>query len=209
MTEERVERGSVDEKGDVLRQAIAAYGLGEKLRRLRLRKKISLADLGLHTGLSASLLSQLENGKLVPTLPTLVRIAMVFDVGLDYFFSTTRDEKLFCVVRARDRIRLPERANSPSPGYFFECLAYSAKEKALQAYYAEFPARESPSDEHVHEGSEMLYVIRGAVAVRARGEEHTLETGDAVYFDASEPHSYRGAGPDTAAAVVVTAPPRL
>lgn len=194
---------------DVLRQAISMYGLGEKLRRLRLRKKISLVDLGLHTGLSASMLSQLENGKLVPTLPTLVRIALVFDVGLDFFFATSRSEKLFTVVHAKDRIRLPERASNPDPGYFFECLAYSAKEKSLQAYYAEFPPRERPSDEHFHDGAEMLYVICGTVSIRFDGEDHILEQGDAVYFDASEPHSYRGAGTETATALVVTSPPRL
>ncbi len=62
-------------------RALSSYELGSKLRQLRLKKKIALVDLGKHTGLSASMLSQLENGKLIPTLPTLARIAMVFDVG--------------------------------------------------------------------------------------------------------------------------------
>ena len=57
-----------------LRRSLAAYEIGKKLRQLRLKKKIALVDLGKHTGLSASMLSQLENGKLVPTLPTLTRL---------------------------------------------------------------------------------------------------------------------------------------
>jgi transcriptional regulator with XRE-family HTH domain len=68
-------------------QALATYELGKKLRQLRLRKKIALVDLGKHTGLSPSMLSQLENGKMIPTLPTLARIAMVFDVGMEHFFG--------------------------------------------------------------------------------------------------------------------------
>ena len=76
-------------------RTIGLFRLGEKLRRLRLRKKISLVDLGKHTGLSPSMLSQLENGKLIPTLPTLTRIAMVFDVGLDFFFSEQEKGRLF------------------------------------------------------------------------------------------------------------------
>ena len=68
---------------DTIRHILTSYDIGQKLRQLRLRKKIALVDLGKHTGLSASMLSQLENGKLIPTLPTLARIAMVFDVGLD------------------------------------------------------------------------------------------------------------------------------
>ena len=76
---------------------------------------MALLDLGKHTGLSPSMLSQLENGKMTPTLPTLARVAMVFDVGLDYFFSGKREEKLFSIVRAGERMRFPERADTPAP----------------------------------------------------------------------------------------------
>ena len=75
---------------DTISRVLSAYDLGSKIRQLRMRKKIALTELGKHTGLSASMLSQLENGKLIPTLPTLARVAMVFDVGLDYFFGTRR-----------------------------------------------------------------------------------------------------------------------
>src|SRR3954470_22659481 len=94
---------------ETIRRVLSSYDIGVKLRQLRLRKKIALIDLGKHTGLSASMLSQLENGKLVPTLPTLARIAMVFDVGLDHFFGHRRGRKTFAVVKRADRIRFPER----------------------------------------------------------------------------------------------------
>ncbi|MFN7924462.1 MAG: XRE family transcriptional regulator [Bryobacteraceae bacterium] len=190
-------------------KAIATYGLGEKLRRLRLRKKISLVDLGKHTGLSPSLLSQLETGKLVPTLPTLTRISMVFDVGLEFFFAGPNKEKLFSIVRASERMRFPERAGITEPGYFFECLAFSVNEKALQAYVADFPPRPDPSQEHSHDGSEFLFVTEGSVEIRSGGAVHSLDTGDSAYFDSSEPHSYRSAGDSSARAIVVTATPRL
>src|ERR1700712_4561959 len=106
-----------------IQRVLATYGLGRKLRQLRLRKKIALVDLGKHTGLSASMLSQLENGKLVPTLPTLARIAMVFDVSLDYFFGDKKRPKVFSVVEAKERIKFPDRPDSTLPNYFFECLA--------------------------------------------------------------------------------------
>ena len=53
-----------------IRRTLGSYDIGRKIKHLRLRKKIALTDLGKHTGLSASMLSQLENGKLIPTLPT-------------------------------------------------------------------------------------------------------------------------------------------
>jgi transcriptional regulator with XRE-family HTH domain len=65
---------------------IAEKHIGERIKRLRLKKSMGLVELGRHTGLSASFLSQLETGRVVPTLRNLARIAMVFSKDLSYFF---------------------------------------------------------------------------------------------------------------------------
>src|SRR5438270_3217280 len=117
----------------MIRRIISNYDIGAKLRHLRLRKKIALVDLGKHTGLSASMLSQLENGKLIPTLPTLARIAMVFDVGLDFFFGDKPSKHLFSVARQGERLRFAEPPDDPVPTYYFEVLAYGAVEKNISA----------------------------------------------------------------------------
>ena len=75
-----------------LREGLDAFAIGAKLRELRLAKKIGLVELGSHTALSAAMLSKIERGKLYPTLPTLLRIALVFGVGLDFFFAGARDK---------------------------------------------------------------------------------------------------------------------
>ncbi len=180
------------------------YEIGAKLRQLRLRKKIALVDLGKHTGLSASMLSQLENGKLIPTLPTLARIATVFDVGLEHFFSDKRARKTFSIVRAAERLRFPDLPDSPVPGFFFEVLAFGATDKSIGAYLAEFPPRDAQAARpHQHEGAEFIHVLQGILAVNYQAEEHTLAAGDSVYFDASEAHSYCGHSQEPARAIVV------
>jgi len=193
-----------------IHRVLSSYEIGRKLRQLRLRKKIALVDLGKHTGLSASMLSQLETGKMVPTLPTLARIAMVFDVGLEHFFDDRKRRKSFNVVRSGDRIRFPERPDIPMPSYFFECLAYSAHGKGLQAYLAFFPPREmKDAQEHFHEGAEFIFVMEGTLSVLFHEEEQVLEAGDSVYFDSSETHAYRGLGEQGCRALVVTTTPRV
>ena len=210
-TELIAESGKLTENtGATIRRVLASYDLGSKLRQLRLKKKIALVDLGKHTGLSASMISQLENGKLVPTLPTLARIAMVFDVGLEYFFTEKKRRRLFSIVRANERMRFPERSESPTPGYFFECLAFSTLDKSLQAYLAEFPVLKADDvREHAHDGAELFHVISGSVAIRYQDEDHTLHKGDSVYFDSSSPHSYRGLDAGVSQAIVITTPPRI
>lgn len=195
---------------DGVRLLLSNYEIGQKLRQLRLRKKIALVDLGKHTGLSASMLSQLENGKLVPTLPTLARIAMVFDVGLEHFFTDRKVKRVFSIVRANERIRFPDLADSAIPGYFFEVLAFGATDKALSAYLAEFPKHEGKiTRHHSHDGAEFVHVLNGTLAINYQSEDYLLNAGDSVYFDASEPHSYTGRSDDDARALVVTSLPRL
>jgi transcriptional regulator with XRE-family HTH domain len=190
---------------DLVRKSLLTYDIGPKLRQLRLRKKIALVDLGKHTGLSASMLSQLENGKLIPTLPTLARIATVFDVGLEHFFADKRTRRTFAIVRAAERLRFPDLPESPVPGFFFEVLAFGATDKALGAYLAEFPQREATTvTAHQHDGAEFIHVLQGVLAINYQSEDHFLNAGDSVYFDASEAHSYSGQSQEPARALVVT-----
>src|SRR6201997_2064704 len=136
---------------DTISQVLGRYSIGEKLRTLRLRKSMGLVELGKHTGLSAGLLSKLERGKLFPTLPTLLRIAMVFSVGLDYFFTDERKRRVVGIVRKQERVRLPERPGAQDVPYYFECLDYRTTDRKLSAYLADFqeiPAGKLKSHQH-------------------------------------------------------------
>lgn len=192
---------------DTISRVLSAYDLGSKIRQLRMRKKIALTELGKHTGLSASMLSQLENGKLIPTLPTLARVAMVFDVGLDYFFGSRRRAGLFEVVRKEERMQFPNDPETDRPAFLFEVLAFKATNKPIEAYLAEFPpleATEVPS--HTHIGAELLHLLEGRLEVIYQDDICVLEAGDSAYFDASELHSYRGLSDLPARALIVSAP---
>src|SRR6185503_6812669 len=92
---------------ETIEAGLKAYAIGAKLRRLRLRKSMGLIELGKHTGLSPALLSKLERDVMHPTLPTLLRIAMVFSVDLDYFF-VPEPKPLLEIVHKGERMRFPD-----------------------------------------------------------------------------------------------------
>src|SRR6195952_619130 len=94
--------------GEAAEAFIAEKRIGERIKYLRLKKSMGLVELGRHTGLSASFLSQLETGRVVPPLRNLGRIAMVFSKDLSYFFDPERPE-FFRILRAEERQRLPQR----------------------------------------------------------------------------------------------------
>lgn len=187
-------------------RVVGAYDLGRKLRELRLKKKVALTDLASHTGLSASMLSQLETGRLIPTLPTLTRIALVFDVGLEHFFSFKRRKPALGIVRKDERMRFPDNPQVNDPSFFFESLAFAFQGKVFEPYLAEFPVRKKHSATHQHAGAEFIYVLEGVLVLRLEGEEHRLEAGDSAYFDPETAHSYAaGDGKPARALVVVSA----
>lgn len=192
---------------DTVSHGLARYSIGEKLRTLRLRKSMGLVELGKHSGLSTALLSKIERGKLFPTLPTLLRIALVYGVGLDYFFTDERKRRVVSVVRKAERVRFPEKPGIQEVPYHFECLDYRATERKLSGYVAEF--EEIPAEKlrpHQHAGVELLYVIKGSLILKIGSEEFQLDAEDAIYFDSAVQHSYRRRGSKPCHGVIITVP---
>ncbi|MGE0254052.1 MAG: helix-turn-helix domain-containing protein [Alphaproteobacteria bacterium] len=191
---------------DTVTEGLQRYGVGQKVRVLRRGKKLGLVELGRHTGLSPGMLSKIERGQLFPTLPTLLRIAMVFDVGLEHFFVDAAKRRAFAVVRRAERLRLPDSPDSQDPAYFFESLDFPVAGRRMQAYLAEFPAVAPASAAHEHPGEELVFVIEGRLTVVIEDEAIVLDAGDALHLDPSAAHSYRGDGGALCRAIVVVAP---
>ena len=190
---------------ETLSGGLSAYGIGGKMRALRLRKKMGLVELGQHTGLSPALLSKIERGRMFPTLPTLLRVALVFGVGLEHFVGPGQPRPALAVVRAAERKSFPDRPGSRRAAYRFECLDYPVTDRLISAYYAAFDSvADDQVQPHQHEGAEVLFVISGTLAIKVGEAEHVLRAGDSIYFDPSPPHSYRRVGNRPCRAVVVT-----
>jgi len=187
---------------DTLTTELQSYRIGARIKALRLQKKLGLVQLGEHSGLSPAMLSKIERGQLFPTLPTLVRIALVFGVDLGHFFN--KEGPRVAVTRKSERVQLPIPAGASPGSYVFESLNYSLADRRMEAFLAVFPAGGPPSEEHQHGTEEFVYVLEGTLTVVVDEEKTTLAEGDSVSFDSSIPHSYRRQGPSACTALVVT-----
>src|SRR4051794_6093728 len=191
---------------ETLSNGLKRYEIGAKIRALRLGKKLGLVQLGEHTGLSAALLSKIERGNLFPTLPTLLRIAMVFGVGLDYFFVESEDSPIVQITRKAERVRLPNRPTE-RPSYVFESLNFDVHDRKADIYYADFPAGSEPSEPHQHAGGEFLCVTTGRLVVTIENRGVVPGEGDTVHFASGFRHSYRLEQPHLPASVIVVVQP--
>jgi transcriptional regulator with XRE-family HTH domain len=188
-----------------VQDSLRPYAIADKLRTLRMRRSMGLAQLAQHTGFSPAMLSRLENGRLVPTLPTLTRIALVFSVGLDYFFSDPRKRHVVGLVRRNERKVFPADPKATHVPWHFESLDFRVNERKLSGFLAHFhpvpPERLTP---HHHPGVELLYLVQGKLEMTIGVETFQLSAGDAIYFDALQKHTYRSLVKAACTAVVVT-----
>ncbi|HTW25182.1 MAG TPA: XRE family transcriptional regulator, partial [Candidatus Baltobacteraceae bacterium] len=190
---------------DAIEESLRPFAIAEKLRGLRLKKSMGLAQLAQHTGLSPAMLSRLENGRLVPTLPTLARIALVFDVGLDYFFNDPRKRHVVAIARRQERRKFPADPQSPGAPWHFESLDFRARDRRFNGFLAHFhPVPRARLIPHFHPGAELLYLIEGELELSIGVETICLSAGDSIYFDSIQKHAYRNAGAGPCTAVVVT-----
>lgn len=151
--------------------------VGARLRALRQRRALTLADLSAATGISVSTLSRLESGQRRPNLELLLPLARALGVPLDELVGTraTGDPR----VRAR-----PITRNG------ITILPLTRRPGGLQAYKQIIPAsrEHQEPDPRVHEGYEWLYVLTGRLRMVLEDHDLVLGPGEAAEFDTRTPH---------------------
>jgi transcriptional regulator with XRE-family HTH domain len=184
---------------------IEGKAIGRKIRSLRLKRSMGLSELGTRTGLSASYLSQLETGRVVPTLRNLARISLVFGKDLSYFF---REEKRNCfrISRAKERVRIP-RKDMNAPFLISESLTALIPERTIVPDVTDFlPGLEGTLDLQEFRGVECVFVIHGCLAIFINDEEYFLEAADVLWVDGSAKRRYRCQGDTPTKALVISVP---
>ena len=190
---------------DAAESLLSAAQLGSRIKRLRLKRSMGLVELGKQTGLSASFLSQLETGRVVPTLRNLARISLVFGKDLSYFFESS-DHAIFRIQRKRNRVRLPMGASALNPDYIAESFGILVPEGGLRPCMAEF----FPGDEHEpfaperYPGVEMVYILSGQLTLTRKGEPSTLGPRDVLYISGETQRTYHAEGAEPATALIIS-----
>src|SRR5437899_2614480 len=164
---------------EMIRAELAQYLIGQKVRALRLRRSMGLTQLGQRTGLSPALLSKIENGKLVPTISTLLRIATVFEVTLEHFFQNEHRRRVISITRKGERDVSSDRRFTCEEGFDLSRLDLGTGERKFQPYLAEFaPSAEAVYRPHMHQGFEFVYVLGGRLQMMVGSDQHELSAGD-------------------------------
>jgi transcriptional regulator with XRE-family HTH domain len=215
MTDTRSESAAADQ-----------INLGAQVRALRTRRGLTAAALAKRCDVSRSLVSQVETGRISPSLDVVRRLAAALDVPISALFASGPAERhgygdggrgnggnggnggdgaprRAQLVRrdARKGLRLPRSKIT------YELLSPDLR-GALQVQWVELaPGERAPAEGFVHQGEECYVVLQGTIRFRVGEEEFVLHAGDALTFDSALPHGATNDGPASAVAISAMTPP--
>jgi transcriptional regulator with XRE-family HTH domain len=170
---------------------VSVHGIGPQLKALRTRHGLSLRELAARTGLSATLLSQVEREVTEPSLSTLRRLAGVFGESVASLFDSSPPAVWVSRPGARSTLAGPRGLvayERLTPG--------NGRLEVLRAVLP--PGAATSTEPWAHPSTECAYVVAGTLAVQIADATHEVVAGEAITFDSNQPHLYRN---DTDSAV--------
>jgi len=172
---------------------------GQRFRRLRTRRGLSLAQVASATGVSVGFLSGLERGQMRSSIATLRRIARFYRTNILSLFETAGENPR--LVRPNDRKIL-----ETNPGVRMELLAWG--NTAMEPHLFRVKPGGGSGESYSHEGEEFLHVLRGEFEIWLDRKEHyRLKPGDSLYFESSTPHRWKNPGRTETWLVWINTPP--
>jgi transcriptional regulator with XRE-family HTH domain len=180
-----VHRGNIKELTDKDR---LSKKIGSRLKHLRKSMGLSIKQLAHETSLSQALFSRVENGFVIPSIPTLQNIADTLKIDITYFLEK-EEEKQFVISKNDNRRTISSNPNvSKSRTYQFELLAEGMENAIMEPVIITLPTEETGLGSISHLGQEFTYILEGQMKLTLGEKEFTLKKGDAAYYNAVIPH---------------------
>jgi transcriptional regulator with XRE-family HTH domain len=175
--------------------------LGDRIRKIRKQKKMTIKGMAEAAGVTSSLVSQIEKNKANPSINSLMAIAKVLQVPMASFF----EEDLAIaepVVRPETRKCLRTRN-----GVTYYLLTPDIQSHRLGFIFNIFEKGASAGEMYSHEGEECGYVLEGRLEVTYNGATYILEAGDSIILDSTIPHMCKNIYNGQTIAIWANSPP--
>jgi transcriptional regulator with XRE-family HTH domain len=189
-----------------LDQTYGGLDIGRKVRTLRERQQFTIMDLAAKSGLSRSVLEEIESGEVTPPVGVLLKLSKALNTGMAYFFQDATVADKISVTRKDQRLRIRRRPHhhEGEVDYIYESLETGKPDKHMEPLFVEFqPMETGDMIFSTHEGEEFVYLLEGKLEFRSHERTEILAPGDAIYFESDISHAFRGLDNKAAKAIVV------
>lgn len=182
------------------------YHFGEKIRSVRERKGYTLKFVAQKAGVSESLVSQIERNRVSPAIDTLLNLAAVLDINLEFLFEEYHIGRPVEIIHNKERRKITEGE------IVYEELTAPNKndgEHAIESYQVTIPVEgQTHRGSYGHIGREIGFIIEGRCSLQYDNKTYELDEGDSVTFSAGAPHTLVNTGNIPVKAIWVVTPPQ-
>jgi transcriptional regulator with XRE-family HTH domain len=164
-----------------------AESIGNQVRNLRRKLDLTGAELADQAGLSAGMLSKIENGAVSASIDSLEALARALNVPLTTFFASYDEQRDCSHVRWGQGVTIERRGTKA--GHQYQLLGHSISgEIVVEPYLITLTEEAKPYTMFQHAGVEFIYMLTGKVLYRHADKAYPLLPGDALFFDAAALH---------------------
>jgi len=178
-----------DLTGDILRASgKGVEAIGERVKRLREEKGLTLDELSNLTGFEVEFLKRIENNEVKPQLGTIMRLSKALDSAFGRLVSGIGN-RLYSITR-KDEQKIISRSTSKKgqqKAYTYKSLAPEVQGRHMEALIVQLETLSDP-EPSCHDGEEFIYVLEGTVSLRIGEDAFDLEPGDSAYYLSTTPH---------------------
>ena len=168
--------------GKLLEQAI-----GREVKGFREKLGLTIAELAKAAGMSAGMLSKIENGATSPSLGSLQALGKALQVPVTAFFKSFEEIRNASFVKAGQGLTIERRGTRA--GHQYQLLGHSPHGPVMvEPYLITLTHKSDVFPTFQHPGLEFLYMLEGNVVYRHGGNTYDMHPGDALFFDADAPH---------------------
>lgn len=161
--------------------------IGRQVHEFRQKLGMTVADLSRQAGLSAGMLSKIENGQTSPSLATLQALSGALNVPVTAFFRKFEEQRDATYVKAGEGLAIERRGTRA--GHQYHLLGHSiGKSLVVEPYLVTLTETSDVFPIFQHAGQEFIYVVEGVVGYRHGDKLYEMGPGDSLFFDADAPH---------------------
>jgi len=185
---------------------VPSSALGRIIKGYREKRGLMLRDLAAKLGISASSLSQIENGKTSPSVSTLKRISDELGTSIGALFGEVASTNFEPLMKKKN-IKV-HRHVVRGVGLYF--LSNPGDFKVMEPLILQLKGFASTGDPAFqHSGQEFVIVLKGSLEVNLDGKTYILKKGDCIYFDATQQHLFKNRSKGISESLHVTTPPQF
>jgi len=168
--------------------------IGDKIKKLREDKGLSLDELSKMTGFDVELLDQIEKKEVQPQLGTIIRLSKALDSAFSRVVSGVGN-KLYSITRKTEQKAVSRSTSRKDKKqlYMYKSLAPEVHGRHMESLIVQLEEKRT-DEQSVHEGEEFIYVLEGVVELTIGDDQFDLEPGDSVYYLSTTPHLVAGKG---------------